>query len=361
MRERQGVFSALEPSMRPIRSSNLSPASFTAIGLVLLATPTVAHAYAVAASDSTANNSRTIYAHEVNNVGVEMFKITFNAEAGEKRQVLGHIKASMPSTAADDLLMVGVSIQCASGTSHAAATADAKLGNTQNVLRGGSLTLSPQFVYTAAASGIQTCGLFVIAQRPRPAKPGDDPSNYFTVDTGSSLKATVAIHPSSAQGFRLNPPSRLLKSGDAYDAAAFYWTAPDDVTSFTMSGDVKVTTCTAVGGSRDVTTNGVNLCDGHKNPAGSFVGTVVQARQLSISDPSKPCAVTSSPATGMTKTFVSKDVHHKMIYGSQVVTVSSAPDCSRKFRIKVYVKNLGDPSYSAFVVHVPNSITTVIP
>ena len=347
--------------MKSIPRQSCLSFAFAAVGLVAIARPTIAHAYAIDVSDATANNSRTIHAYLENNVSVEMFKISFTATAGEKRRVRGQIYASMPATAVDDLLMVGVTIQCASGTSYAAATADANLGNTQNVLRGASLSLSPRIVYTATSSGIQTCGLSVVTSRPRPAVPEDDESNYFTVDPGSFLEATVAIHPSAAQGFRVGPPSARLESGDAFDAAAFNWTAPAGVTNFAVSGDVKVTTCTSVSGSRDVTTGGVYLCEGHVNPAGSTVGTVVVARQLKISDPSTPCAATSSPATGYTTTTVSKDVHHRMIYGSVSVNVSSAPDCSRTFRIKVYVKNLGDPSRSAFVVHVPNSITAAIP
>jgi hypothetical protein len=346
--------------MRPDHRSLLL--ALSCASLVALGAPGSAHAFAIDVSDSTANSSRTIHAHEDGNLTVEMFKISFTAAAGEKRRIRGQINVSMPGSAADDILLVIAGIQCASGTSHAGGADAAILGNAQNVLRGGNLTLLPRIVYTATASGIQTCGLLVNTGRPRPAVPGaDDPSNYFTVDGGSSIEATVALHPGSAQGFRLDPPSRLLESGQAYDAASFLWTAPAGVTSFTMSGDVKVTTCTAVGGSLDGTTGGVNLCAGHVVPTGSQVSTVVQALQLKTSDPTSPCAVTSSPPTGFTTTTVDKDVHHRMIYGGQNVAVSPAADCSRTFRIKVYVKNLASPSLAAFVVHVPSSITAVMP
>jgi hypothetical protein len=101
-----------------------------------------------------------------------------------------------------------------------------------------------------------------------------------------------------------------------------------------------VTTCTAVAGSRDSTTNGTNLCDGYKvdSPFGSTVASVLVAYQINDEDGTY-CATNRYPATGFTITNVSKDVHHKMVYSAATIPVGTARGASDLSR-----QDLRDPS-----------------
>jgi hypothetical protein len=304
--------------------------------------------------DSTAAQTRTIPS---DGTRVPMFDITFRTTvAGEKRRIRSKIIVAQPSTTSDELLMVGVSITCVpTGASTSSAGTQDKIGQVQNVLRGQRLTLYPRFIFTADAPGSYTCKLGVLGGRPRPN--GSLSSNYFTIESGSYLEATTALHPSSSQGYAPDTASTRLDSSEAYDAAVLNWTAPTDVTSFAVSGDVKLTTCTAEGGSTDPVT-GVVLCDNRVDFSGTTVRTVVLVMQREWSDPSQYCQVTSFPDSDGQSTFISKDVHHKMIYGGGSATVSTASDCSRDFRIKIYTKHV---SGSSVVVHTQGTITAAMP
>jgi hypothetical protein len=145
----------------------------------------------------------------------------------------------------------------------------------------------------------------------------------------------------------------VLRNGHAIDAAALNWTAPAGVTSFSTVGDVKLTACTAEGGSTDPVT-GVVLCDGLKNTAGSDIYTVFQVMQRKISDPSSYCKITAFPSGGR-NVHISSDVHHQMLYAGGAVSVSTGADCSRNFRIRIYVKSV---SGSAVVVHRQGTIVS---
>jgi hypothetical protein len=345
-------------------------AGLAGTALTLLPVPvTAATSYPIAVQDTTAATTRSVQAYlGSDQVAVPIFSISFTTTvSGEKRGISGKVIANQASNASDPLLLAAVNVSCAAGSTYSTSDPHAKLSNAQNILRGTTITLAPRFIFTAGIPGQYTCGLTANSGRPRPGSSIDpDLTDRYTIQPGSYLQATVPIHPSSAQGYLTTTPSPLLtNAGDAYDAAVLYWTAPAGVTSFSMTGDLKMTTCTAVAGSRDSTTNGTNLCDGYKveSPFGSTVASVLVAYQINDEDGTY-CATNRYPATGFTITNVSKDVHHKMVYFAATIPVSTARGCGRTFRVKIYViLQRGNTSYPVVpvMVHNPNTITTAIP
>ena len=63
-------------------------------------------------------------------------------------------------------------------------------------------------------------------------------------------------------------------------------------------------------------------------------------------------------AARLTGSGAFEHVHHVVLFQSGAVTISTAPDCSRDFKIKVYVKNV---SGADLIVHKQGTITAVIP
>jgi hypothetical protein len=329
-------------------------------GLVAVATALLAPAVTadtIDAHDSTANRSRTIKAYQEDSGTI--FEIFFTtATAGEKRRVVGNVNVSMPSSASDDNLMATASVHCAPAGSGTVASDQDKISDGQNVLCGASLVLRPRLVFTAGGPGDYRCWLGVGSGRPRPASPDTDPdSNVYLVSPGSYLEATTSLDSSAAQGYAPSTPSHVLEGDDAYDAAVLNWTAPATVNELKVSGDVQLTACTAVGGSTDPVTGQV-LCDGRKDTTGATVLTAVQVMQRKAGGAAGYCAVTTFPAAAGRRTFISRDVHHRLLFDEGTAAVSTSSGCSRSFRIKVYVKHL---SGSAVVVHSRGTITAAIP
>jgi hypothetical protein len=200
--------------------------------------------------------------------------------------------------------------------------------------------------------------------RPRPTATNQT-SNILRVDWGSYLEATTAIHSSSAQGFAPNEPSPVFGDGKAYDAAVLNWTAPADISTIAVSGDAYLTTCTSIPGSLDPLLDpgidpvtGQHLCTSADiNKAGTTVITRLVVGQRNTAGTGY-CQLTYFPSASGRRTLITKDVHHVVLFQSGAVTISTAPGCSRDFRIKVYVKHV---SGAKLIVHKQGTITAVIP
>lgn len=243
---------------------------------------------------------------------------------------------------ADPLMMAGVSVSCA-GTTQG-------IGNTQNVLRGQTLTLTPQVLVTAQTTGDVNCTVAVVARRAR--KTGTAAATYLVVQTGSSLQVSDApVHTGSGQFYAPTTTSTFIDPpGEAYDAAPLEWHAPDGVTSFDAVGAIKLTACTATGGSDDPydVPDGGDLCKSPRTviPGGSSDVRVVFSVWQRGEAAGTYCNQLTIPA--MLNVHISDDVHHKMVYGQGRVDVltsgASGQSCSRDFRIKIYVKHLAGAS-----------------
>jgi hypothetical protein len=206
--------------------------------------------------------------------------------------------------------------------------------------------------------------MWISTGRPRPTATNQT-ANILKVDRGSYLEATTAIHSSSAQGFAPNEPSPVFGDGQAYDAAVLNWTAPADVSTIAVSGDAYLTTCTAVGGSWDPLRDPVvdpvtkqHLCARTDvNKAGTTAITRLVVGQRNAAGTGY-CRLIHFPSASGRRTLITRDVHHVVLFQSGMVTISTAPDCSRDFRIKVYVKHV---SGAKLIVHKQGTITAVIP
>jgi len=289
--------------------------------------------YAVDVHDSSADRSRTFAAYEEDSG--TLFEIEFSTtKANEKRRIRSHMNFAMPA-----------------GSNSGAN----KVWDTQNVLRGETLVMTPRFTYTAPEPGDYHCWTGVFSSRPRP-EDVDPSSNVFTVEAGSHLEATTKLHPGSGQGYEPNTPSVVLENGEAYDAAPLEWTAPDGVDSFTVSGDLRLTTCSATGGSLDPVTGKV-LCEGLVDRSGTTLNSRLVIGQRNQTGRGY-CALTYYPSKAGQEKYISVDVHHQMLYKGVTARLSTAPDCGRRFRIKVYVQNLRG---AALVVHQQGTLTSAIP
>lgn len=316
-----------------------------------LAAAPPASAYEIEVQDSLANRSRTYTAY-TDDTGT-IFEVTFRTSAvGEKRRIRARLEVIMPSTASDELLVARHAIRC----SPVGDPNYEQLYGVQNVLRGTTMVNTPRYTFTAGLPGDYRCWLWVGSGRPRPSGTRTT-SNVFRIGWGSYLHATVPVHPASEQNFTPNDPSHLLLRGQASDENVFTWTAPPVSSStFSASGDAYLTTCTSKTGSTDPVT-GVRLCEGHTRTYGSKVTTRLIVGQLK-QDGSGYCALNYYPSKQGRSTYISRDLHHVVVYNSGKVPVRTDAGCSRSFRVKVYVKVVDG---AAVMVHRQGTITAAIP
>lgn len=315
-----------------------------------LATATPAHAYDIAVQDDLANRSRTYTAY-TNDTG-SIFEIRFQTtQPGEKRRIRARLEVVMPSSASDVMLVARHAIRCGVVDN----PEYEQLYGVRNVLRGTTMVQTPRYTFTAGAPGEYRCWLWIGSGRPRPSGTRTS-SNTFRVGWGSYLHATVPVDPASAQSFTPGEPSHLLLRGEASDENAFTWTAPPSTSTFSASGDAYLTTCTSVTGSTDPVT-GKRLCDGYTKTYGSKVNTRLIVGQLA-SDGSGYCALSYYPSQQGRQTYITKDIHHAVVYNSGSVPVRTNASCSRNFRIKVFVKVVDG---AAVMVHRQGTITAALP
>jgi hypothetical protein len=315
-------------------------------------------AYEIDTRDTSADRSRIFKAYE-DDAGT-IFEIFFTTTTpNEQRRVRGLLKMVMPSTASDVMLVSRHTVYCAPAGSTAT---DNRIFGVQNVLRGGSIRMNPRYIFTAAEPGDYHCWMGISTGRPRPTSTNQT-SNILRVDWGSYLEATTAIHPSSAQGFAPKEPSPVVSGGKSYDAALLNWTAPADVSTIAVSGDAYLTTCTSIPGSLDPFLDpvidpitGLHLCT-EINKAGTIVNTRLVVGQRNTAGTGY-YQLTYFPSASGRQTLITKDVHHVVLFQSGSVTISTAPDCSRDFKIKVLVKHV---SGADLIVHKQGTITGVIP
>ncbi|MQA24952.1 MAG: hypothetical protein GEU94_05660 [Micromonosporaceae bacterium] len=128
------------------------------------------------------------------------------------------------------------------------------------------------------------------------------------------------------------------------------WTAPDTTSSLILSGDVGLTACVA-DGSKDP-------CDGRVDSSGAKVTTrLVILQRGTPASGIEYCNVTYHPGREGRTTFIDRHERHKMVFWSASAPVSIASGCSRKFKIKIYVKPV---SGSAVVVRQKSTIVTAV-
>lgn len=312
----------------------------------LLAAPTAQAAPAVAVRDSTAETTRTIPAYKDQDDPtrtIRVFQVTFTAQAGQKFYITSKVNAKQASSTPDELLMAAVSVVCSPKSSPKSSA-----GATQNTLRGTTTALTPRMVYTAPSDGTVTCNLNATGLRPRPA--GGTTSNVWTVDNGSFLSASVEI-PSWAKHLHSTDVSKVISAGQQWTPIKQNVTVGEDVSTFELVADHKVTTCSSVGGSRDSTTGGRNLCEGRVSTEGTDVTVDTIVRQISDSG-----AICKQQTVSQRTMHVDRNIHHGMIFGKGVVELD--PACGNRLQVLSTVKATWGAD---LMVHAPSEVILIIP
>ena len=300
-------------------------------------------------SDSRADEGRTVPAYldpEDADRIVRVFSVKFWAREGERRYITSRVLARQSSSTPDSLLMASVSISCSpseEGVSNA--------GATQNVMRGGGAVFTPRFVYVVPRTGMVGCVLVASGLRPRPSASGPASGNVWSVEPGSYLSVSEPMGwwpRSLASG----ATSRVIERGQRWTPIASVVPVGATDTSFEITSDHKVTTCSAVGGSRDSSTGDRELCEGRVSTSGSWVRLTVSAVQLDRRG--EACA---EPQIFRSTRKVSPDVHHAMLFSKSVVQVSRASSCDSRFAIRGSIEQVGGADV---VIHAPSERTSVL-
>lgn len=124
----------------------------------------------------------------------------------------------------------------------------------------------------------------------------------------------------------------LLRAGQRYDAAAVAGTAPAGATAVRIGGDLKVTSCTMVGGSRE---NGSpNLCKANRiNPGGTWLRVSLIGQQRNTDG--YYCQVR---AVATRLLHIDRIAHHKMVSLTGTLPLSRDENCARIVRVKLYLE-----------------------
>ena len=277
---------------------------------------------------------------------VRVMSVRFWARQGERRYITSQVVARQPSGTSDPLLMAAVSVTC---SPQAGGVANA--GATQNLLRGSATTMTPRFVYRAPRTGMAACVLTASGLRPRPSAVGYPSSNLWYVAPGSFLAVSAPV-PRWGGTMSTDERSRVLDQGEAW-APVRRIVRVGPVREFELVSDHKLTTCAAVGGSRDSSTQGRELCAGRVDRTGTTVRLVVTAVQRRRTGGScgAPQVVDDRLA------WVRASVHHRMVFSKGVVRVSRAPGCTREFLVTGTIRHVRGADV---LVHAPSERTSVL-
>jgi hypothetical protein len=124
----------------------------------------------------------------------------------------------------------------------------------------------------------------------------------------------------------------LLYPGEAYQTDPVTATVPNGVTWVKVQGDVKVTTCISVSGSRENYSD--NLCAADRlDPAGTMLTVALVAWQLDRRD--RPCRQVT-----LSSRYVHADrwTHHVMIPQAGTLTLTNGGGCTSRVRAALYVQ-----------------------
>lgn len=331
------------------------------VGGALPDSPAAADPPAARQTDEVAEGgTRTIPAYKSKDGeyhAVRAFKISFRAYAGERRYISARVQAKQPSSTPDQLLMATANVVCYRGKQAYSASA------TQNLLRGKSATWTPRMVFVVPGDVREdeyerptiNCYLVLAGSRPRPAS-GPASKNVWLLGEDSFLAVSSQM-PSWARTMdNRGIKSKRLDKGRSMTTYSKIVTLDEDVEEFNLISDHKVTVCSTNTGSRDETTGGKELCQGHvsKSVRSSQVAFYVVAQQLRESN-GEPCA-SPQVVENWRRVSVARDVHHKMVYSKNLVKLN--PDCGHQFEITTRVKVTEGADT---VVHGPSEMLTIVP
>jgi hypothetical protein len=153
-----------------------------------------------------------------------------------------------------------------------------------------------------------------------------------------------------AVGYKPDGWPSLVRAGHAYDAVPVTLTVPARISRVQITGDMKVTTCTSVGGSRE---NGSPyLCNKRRlNPKGSTVIVRMVVTQKRTDGTACVQRTLSSRTV-----HVDFKAHHAMIAQQGSYVLSRAAGCTRQVKVKLYTKAV---SGADVIVHRRGTITNI--
>lgn len=320
-------------------------------GLVLL--PSGMEAPATAAlnpphRDSSADKTRIIPAYLASadpDRVVQVFSVAFWAREGERRYVTSRVVARQPSSTPDSRLMASVSVTCSPDNGDVVSA-----GATENLMRRGASVFTPRFVYAVPRTGTVSCVLVASGLRPRPVSSGAASANVWFIDHGSFLSVSEPMG-RWARSLASSARSRVLDAGERWTPIATAVGVPAR-RLFEVTSDHKVTTCSGVGGSRDSSTLGRQLCRGRVSTEGSRVRLIVSVVQLD--GRGEPCA---DQQVFSRLRRVSAGVHHAMVFSKVVVRVSDSAACRPRFAIRGSLVHVGGAD---LVVHARSERTAIL-
>lgn len=299
--------------------------------------------------DRTADRTRTVPAYLPTyrrDRVVPVFSVRFRASAGERRYVATKVVAEQGRTTPDQLLLASLSLTC---TPTAAGVRTA--GASRNVMRGHATGLVARFVYVAPTTGDVVCRVWASGLRPRPSSSGYQSANTWQVGRTSRLWVSAVV-PWWNRSVSTSRRSRVLRAGEGLSVRRVVGVG-SEATTFEVAADHKVTTCSAVGGSRDSSTAGRELCSGRVSRSGSGVRLVVRALQEARRG--ARCGVARTVVDRLS--WVAADVHHSTVSGAGRVRVSHASGCLPKF---VITSRIGHRHGADLVVHAPSYRGTIV-
>lgn len=286
---------------------------------------------------------------------VRLLTTTFEAQAGERRKVSATVTATTKATVPDEVLVLHAQLRCG----EAGAPARSETVQYVNIWRGRTNTLTPEFSYTAAVTGRQSCHLYVRSGRPRPV--GPSAGNEVTVLPGTFLLVDH-VHAEVAEYFRPQAQSYLVKrrSKARRTVSQLTWSAksvPADAAAprvIAIRGWVSLTACTTLSGSNDPV-QGKQLCTkSQRSGNGSTVYLRTRVDQLNAQG--RICATTYLNGSEGRYLNVSRSVHHSA--RSYTANVALQPDCVASLRM---VTTLRWRSGAAMMVHAQGTLLTATP
>lgn len=277
---------------------------------------------------------------------VRVFSVRFWANKGERRYVMSRAVARQGPSTPDSLLMASVSIICSPDNGRVVSASA-----TENLRRGTSTVFRPRFVYVVPRTGMVECVLLASGLRPRPSSRGYVSRNVWTIGSDSYLSVSESMGVWS-QSLHSHARSRVLDGRERWTPIARVATVHAK-RSFELTSDHKLTTCSAVGGSRDATTVGKDLCSSRVSTQGTVVRLTVSAVQLDARG--SPCA--KAQVFSRTRR-VTASVHHAMVFSTSVVRVSRAKRCRPEFAIRGSLEHVRGADV---VVHAPSELTSIVP
>jgi hypothetical protein len=235
--------------------------------------------------------------------------VPVQADAGEKL----HLQGQLQLEDAEARLLVGERLRCDTETG-------LEVRTTQNTYTGQERAiLRARYIFKAPTAGTYQCEMLVRVAYPSTLRPQAD-----VLLRGSATSLNVSRAPSWSR-LKFQQLERVIRRNQPRDLAVLSWTAPAAVNRFDLTGDIEYTNCY----------NTYHTCNTvPSNGNQSVVESRLQAQQIATDG--GYCRVTS---TAMSRLVVSWAVHHRKKYHRlDNVPVSTAANCTRRFRLKVYTR-----------------------